>query len=427
MKTAYLSKCGRGKYSTLLKRPAINNNDALKAVLPIVNEVKSGGISAALKYASIFDSIPNKGFRISKEEMRNAGKRISDDLKESIDTAYRNIYAFHIKQKPAGYSVETMEGVVCSREFRPIENAGLYIPGGTAPLFSTLLMLAIPAGIAGCGRIALFSPAKEGMVSDALLYAASICGIDEFYAIGGAQAIALMAYGDKNFAPVNKIFGPGNSYVTAAKMIVSTDPDGCAIDMPAGPSEVLIIADRFANPEFVAADFLSQAEHGPDSQSVLVTNSIEFADAVKKEIKLQSALLDRREFIQKSLKSSLIVITDTIDEAIEFSNRYAPEHLIMNFRNAEKKKAKVINAGSVFIGPFSPESAGDYASGTNHSLPTYGYAKSYSGVTVEQFMKSVSFQNLSRQGLKGLAKSIITMAEEEKLSAHANAVKVRLK
>lgn len=427
MKTVYLNKTSVKKYSSLLKRPAINNEEVIKTVMPIVNEVKKYGLKAALKYASKYDGIPEKSFRIGFNEIRNAEKRISEELKRSINTAFKNISAFHIRQKPEGYSVETMKGVKCSREFRAIESVGLYIPGGTAPLFSTLLMLAIPAKIAGCKRIVLFSPAKGGKIADALLYAASICGIEEFYAIGGAQAVALMAYGDKKIPPVNKIFGPGNRYVTGAKILVSSDPEGCATDMPAGPSEVLIIADKNADPAFVAADLLSQAEHGPDSQAVLVTDSTGLAEAVKKEIKRQVKSLPRKDFVRESLRNSLIVITGSLQEGIRFSNNYAPEHLIMNFRNAEKMTGEIINAGSVFVGPFSPESAGDYSSGTNHSLPTYGYARSYSGVTVEQFMKSLSFQNLSREGLKGLAESIIAMADEEHLKAHANAVKVRLK
>lgn len=427
MKTVYLNKTSVKKYSSLLKRPAINHEEVIKTVMPIVNEVKKYGLKAALKYASKYDGIPEKGFRIGLDEIRNAEKRVSNELKRSINTAFKNISAFHIRQKPEGYSVETMKGVKCSREFRAIESVGLYIPGGTAPLFSTLLMLAIPAKIAGCKRIVLFSPAKGGKIADALLYTASICGIEEFYAIGGAQAVALMAYGGKKIPPVNKIFGPGNRFVTGAKILVSSDPEGCAIDMPAGPSEVLIIADKYADPAFVAADLLSQAEHGPDSQAVLVTDSKGLAEAVKMEIKRQVQSLPRKDFVRESLKNSLIIITGSLQEGIRFSNNYAPEHLIMNFRNAEKMTGEIINAGSVFVGPFSPESAGDYSSGTNHSLPTYGYARSYSGVTVEQFMKSLSFQYLSREGLKGLAESIIAMADEEQLIAHANAVKVRLK
>jgi len=320
-----------------------------------------------------------------------------------------------------------MNGVICSREFRAIENVGLYIPGGNAVLPSTMLMLGIPAMLAGCKRVVVCSPAKNGLVNNALLFAAKICGIKEFYKIGGAQAIGLMAYGDEQIPKVDKIFGPGNQFVTAAKLLVSIDSDACAIDMPAGPSEVLVIADENSNSKFIAADLLSQAEHGIDSQVILLTTSDKLANDVLKEIEIQISQLPRNIFVGKSLEHSFILIVNKIDEAIDFSNQYAPEHLILNLQNAEDYKDKIINAGSVFLGEYSPESVGDYASGTNHSLPTYGFAKSFGGVTVESFMKSMTFQKLTKEGLINISSTVETLAEIENLTAHKNAVSIRIK
>ena len=426
MKTYELKNINRTVYNRLLERSAIETGKSIEAAAPVLYEVKKNGLQGALKYAFMFDGAFERNIKVTSAEIAKAGSNLSPELKNAIKSAYKNIYKFHIAQKPKSLLVETMPGIVCRREFRAIENVGLYIPGGSAVLFSTLLMLAIPAKIAGCKRIAVCSPAKNGVIAEELLYTAKLCGISEFYKIGGAQAIALMAYGDKELPKVDKIFGPGNQYVTAAKTLVSIDRNGCAIDMPAGPSEVLVIADKYANPAFAAADMLSQAEHGTDSQALLVTDSIQFARRVEKEIVLQSRNLNREKEINASLSKSFILVVPSIEEAIEFSNDYAPEHLILNVKNASMLIGKVINAGSVFIGPYSPESAGDYASGTNHSLPTYGYAKAYSGVNVEQFMKSVSFQKISKKGLKNLSKTIITMALAEQLTAHAQAVKVRL-
>lgn len=427
MRTYNIKDLNEKRYKNLLKRPAIDDLKSFDAVAPILEEVKRYGLKGALKYARTLDGFAGNNIRVSRSEMKVAGNKVSPELKKAILTAYKNIYKFHTLQIPRGYSVETMPGIICSREFRAVENVGLYIPGGNAVLFSTLLMLAIPAKLAGCKRVVVCSPSKDGKIADELLYTASVCGIKEFYKIGGAQAVALMAYGSEKITKVNKIFGPGNRYVTAAKTLVSIDRDGCAIDMPAGPSEVLVIADKSANPAFAAADLLSQAEHGHDSQAILITTGSGIAEEIKNEIIRQFALLPRKKEMKSSLKNSFILISPSIKEAIKFSNNYAPEHLILNVNNPDKYKNEIINAGSVFTGAYSTESAGDYASGTNHSLPTYGYAKTYSGVNVEQFMKSITFQKLSLKGLKNISKTIITMAETEKLQAHAEAVKVRLK
>jgi histidinol dehydrogenase len=401
---------------------------AFAAVSPVLKDIKANGLKAALKYAARFDGFPEDGMlKVEESEFAAAEERLDDETKSALKKAAANIEAFHLKQKPGSYSAETMPGVICKREYRPIESVGLYIPGGSAVLPSTMLMLAIPARIAGCRRIVACSPAKNNKVNDALLYAAKLTGVTEFYKIGGAQAIGLMAYGGDQIERVSKIFGPGNQYVTAAKLLVSIDLSGCAIDMPAGPSEVLVIADAFANPAFIAADLLSQAEHGRDSQAVFVTDSDELADRVIRETERQMNLLPRKELAEGAIENSFVLTVPDIKSAIDFSNSYAPEHLILHLEEAEKYTAEIINAGSVFLGQYSPESAGDYASGTNHSLPTYGYARSFGGVTVESFMKSVTFQMLSEEGLQGIAPVIEKMAEIESLTAHKNAVTIRLK
>ena len=324
-------------------------------------------------------------------------------------------------------NIETVNGVKCSREFKAVENVGLYIPGGSAMLPSTMLMLGIPAKIAGCKRVVAVSPVKGKEVNHPLLYAAKLCGINEFYKIGGAQAISLLAYGDISIPKVYKIFGPGNQFVTAAKMLVSIDPDGCSIDMIAGPSEVLIIADENADSSFVAADLLSQAEHGIDSQVVLISNSENKINEIYAELNIQLKALPRKDLAERSIGASFSLLVKDLDEAIKFSNNYAPEHLILNVKNSDKIKAQIQNAGSVFIGNYSPESAGDYASGTNHSLPTSGFAKSFGGITVESFMKSITFQELSKEGLANISNTIETLAETEGLFAHKNAVSIRFK
>ena len=425
MKRYYYSKLGNAQLLTLTKRPAIDFSNTFKVVKPILNDVKSNGLNAALSYAKKFDGLDSRNLVVKKDEIGRAKKSLPKKVKKAIDDAYNNIIKFHLKQFPKSYNVEITSGVACSREFRAIENVGLYIPGGTAVLPSTMLMLGIPAQISGCKRVVVCSPSKEGKVNDALFYAANMCGIKEFYKIGGAQAIALMAYGNKKIPKVSKIFGPGNQYVTVAKLLVSIDPEGCSIDMPAGPSELLIIADESANPAFVAADLLSQAEHGIDSHVILVTNSFDLEKKVQKEIGNQIKALPRGKIASASLKNSFALIVENVSQGIEFSNLYAPEHLILNVKNPAKYKAKIKNAGSVFLGNYSPESAGDYASGTNHSLPTYGFAKSFGGVTVESFMKSVTFQSLSKRGLKNISETVQTLAETEDLIAHRNAVKVR--
>ncbi|MCX6151376.1 MAG: histidinol dehydrogenase [Ignavibacteriales bacterium] len=427
MKTYELKNLNPEEREKLLKRPAINLDDTLSIVKPILSDIKENGLQAALKYAELYDGFSSDDILVSTKEFESAEINLDEKIKDAIKSAARNIEFFHRNQIPKDYEVEMMPGVRCSREFRAIQNVGLYIPGGNAVLPSTMLMLGIPAKLAGCKRIVVCSPAKDGKINNALLFAAKLIGINEFYKLGGAQAIGLMAYGDANFKKVDKIFGPGNQYVTAAKLLVSIDLSGCTIDMPAGPSEVLIIADESANPAFIAADLLSQAEHGSDSQVILISNSSLIIQQVQVEIAEQIKGLSRQKFAADSLNSSFSLLVENIDDAFLFSNEYAPEHLILHINMAENYKMNVINAGSIFLGEYSPESAGDYASGTNHSLPTYGYAKSISGVSVENFMKSISFQKLTRRGLKGLANTVETLAEVEMLGAHKNAVTIRIK
>jgi len=427
MKIFELNKLSKVEIASLAKRPAIDFSKAFGVVKPMLEDIKRNGLSSALAYAKQFDNFSGENILVSEDEFSSAEKNLSSEIKSAILTAANNIRAFHEKQTPKAYEVETMQGVICSREFRAIENVGLYIPGGSAILPSTMLMLGIPASIAGCKRVVACSPAKDGKISDVLLFAAKICGVKEFYKLGGAQAIALMAFGCKEVGKVDKIFGPGNQFVTAAKLLTSIDIEGCAIDMPAGPSEVLVIADDNANAAFVASDLLSQAEHGTDSQVVLLAFSTTFAESVVVEVEKQLHDLPRKDIASQSLNNSFILICDNHDEAISFSNNYAPEHLILHLENAESYKDIITNAGSVFLGAYSPESVGDYASGTNHSLPTYGYAKSFSGGSVESFMKSITFQQLTKEGLKCIAPTVTILAETEMLSAHKNAVTIRLK
>jgi histidinol dehydrogenase len=426
MKTYELNKISKNELKKIFSRPSISNDDAIEIVHPIVNEIKNKGLKAALSYAGKFDGFSGKSIFVSKKEFNSAEKQLDKKVKNALITASKNIEKFHSKQFPKSYEVETTKGIKCRREFRAIENVGLYIPGGTAVLPSTMLMLSIPAKIAGCKRVVAVTPAKD-LIHPAVLFAAKINNVDEVLKIGGAQAIALLAYGETEFNKVDKIFGPGNKYVTAAKTLVSIDPEGCPIDMPAGPSELLIIADENAEADFIAADILSQAEHGTDSQIILITTSVCLAQRVELEIVKQLEQLDRKIFAQGALDNSSTIIVKNIDEAIKLSNIYAPEHLILNINSAEKYINQIQNAGSVFLGKYSAESIGDYASGTNHSLPTYGYSRSISGVTVEAFMKSVSFQKVSQGGLNRIAQTVIELAETEKLDAHANAVKIRIK
>lgn len=426
MKTYLAKSLSDKKLLGLFTRPAGDDESIAESVKGILKEIKKSGDKAVINFAKKYDGHFGRKLLVDRNEIYTVAEKINPELKQAIVTAAKNIKKFHEQQKPKSYSLETMPGVRCERKYLPIENVGLYIPGGSAVLFSTMLMLGIPAKLAGCKRLVVCSPIKEKLQPE-LAYAAKLIGVDEFYSIGGAQAIGMMAYGTNSVYKVDKIFGPGNQYVTTAKTFVSNDPKGCLIDMPAGPSEVLVIADDKADASFVAADLLSQAEHGSDSQVILLTTSEKLAKEVVKEVDLQIKELPRNKTAKACLKNSFILIVDSVEEAIALSNDYAPEHLIINVANAEKYLSKIQNAGSVFVGEFSPESAGDYASGTNHSLPTYGYAKAIGGVSVESFMKTITFQKLSKKGLKNISDTVIKMAEAEKLDAHANAVKVRLK
>jgi histidinol dehydrogenase len=426
MRYYYLNKLSQDETALLIKRPAIDLEKTLDIVKPILNNIKVKGLKAALDYAKQFDGFDSEEVLVTKKEFDEAEIKLDGRIKSALITAFNNIEKFHLKQFPEKYETETMAGINCCREFRAIENVGLYIPGGSAVLPSTMLMLGIPSKIAGNPRVIACSPSKNNKINLPLLFAAKLCGIEEFCKLGGAQAVGLMAYGDNNVLKVNKIFGPGNQYVTAAKLLVSIDPEGCSIDMPAGPSEVLVIADSTANPSFVAADLLSQAEHGADSQVVLITTTLGMANDIELELVNQLEQLPRKSIASKALENSFVLITEDIIKAIEFSNKYAPEHLIINVKEPENYVRNILNAGSVFLGQYSPESAGDYASGTNHSLPTYGYTKTYSGVSVESFMKSITFQNLTREGLTNISGTVETLAEVEGLLAHKNAVHIRL-
>jgi len=410
----------------LCKRPLLNNANLEIPVRNILKRVKSGGDKALVEYAALFDKVTLSEIKVPDTELKESAAAIPGELKRAIKLAMKNIEKFHQLQIISEDPVETLPGVKCWRKSIPFDIVGLYIPGGSAPLFSTVLMLAIPAKIAGCSRVILCTPpAADGKVNPLILYAANLTGITEIYKTGGAQAIAAMAYGTETVPRVSKIFGPGNQYVMKAKELVQSE--GIAIDMPAGPSEVLIIADSKADPIYVAADLLSQAEHGPDSQVVLLTDSSELMADVKRELGEQLPKLPRKSIAGHALLNSISVLFSDLEECMEFSNLYAPEHLIINTVNAKNLADRVVNAGSVFIGKYSCESAGDYASGTNHTLPTNGYAKAFSGVSVESFIKKVSFQELTRKGLENIGAAIELMAEAENLAGHANAVTVRLK
>ena len=423
MKKVQLINISDTEYKQLLKRPAINFDKVYDSVKEILANVKREGDSAVLNYCKKFDSFVGDILLIGQSEIAESEEKVLPAVKGAIETAAENILKFHKEQLSEPYKIETMPGVKCSREYRPIESVGLYIPGGTAVLPSTMLMLGLPAKIAGCKRIVACTPVGNEGISPVVLYAAKVCGIQEIYSVGGAQAIGMLAYGTESVQKVDKIFGPGNQYVTTAKSLVSIDPDGCAIDMPAGPSEVLIIADEYSNPRYIAADMLSQAEHGYDSQAVCIATSSEILEKIESEITLQLENLPRKQFASESIKNSLLIDASDINTCLRFSNNYAPEHLIIHTDNAIDLKDKIINAGSVFIGKYSPESVGDYASGTNHSLPTYGYAKAYSGVNVMDYMKAITFQELSREGLINISETVITLAETEELLAHAKACK----
>jgi len=409
-----------------LARPVFKTKEINKIVKPILRKVKRNGDKALLKFAMEYDHVELESLFPSEVEIQAALAAISPELKAAINVAKTNIERFHMAQATPELVDEVMPGVICRRKSVPIQKVGLYIPGGTAPLFSTVLMLGIPAVLAGCKEIVLCSPPnKEGKIHPAILYTANLIGITKIVKVGGAQAIAAMTFGTESVPKVDKIFGPGNQFVTAAKQTATKY--GVAIDMPAGPSEVLVYADETAIPAFVAADLLSQAEHGVDSQVILVTDSEKFAQRVIKEIDAQLDVLPRKDLAKKALSNSRAVIIDDMETALELINYYAPEHLIISVSNEDEAVDGIYNAGSVFVGNYTPESAGDYASGTNHTLPTYGYARNYSGVSLDSFLKKMTYQKISPEGLKNLGPTIEVMAENELLQAHKNAVSIRLK
>jgi histidinol dehydrogenase len=415
----------RSEWPSLLSRPVFDPSVLEKKTRKILNKVKKDGDKAVKKFTKEFDGVKTKNIIVTAAELNDAVKAVPLELKQAIQTAKNNIEKFHAAQLQSTQYIETMPGVRCWRSSVAIEKVGLYIPGGSAPLFSTVLMLGIPAKMAGCKEIVLCSPPGEnGNLHPAVLVAAAEVGVTKIIRAGGVQAIAAMAYGTQAVPRVSKIFGPGNQYVNCAKQLVQAD--GIAIDMPAGPSEVCVLADDTADAGFIAADLLSQAEHGADSQVIMVTCSASLIEKVREQIKQQVEALPRKKIVLEALQNSRIFLLKTISEAIELINEYAPEHLIISCENDELIAERVINAGSVFLGNYSPESAGDYASGTNHALPTNGYAKSYSGVSIDSFVKKITYQKLTKEGIKNIGQTIIKMAEAEGLQAHANAVAIRL-
>ena len=416
----------RKDWAEILKRPVLNMETLRGTVCEVLERVKLEGDKAVLEYEERFDKVKLESLAVTEAEMKEAEENVPIELKVAILLAQRNIYTFHKKQKFETKKVETMEGVTCWQKAVGIEKVGLYIPGGTAPLFSTVLMLAVPARVAGCKEIVLCTPPnKEGKINPAILYAAQVSGVSKIFKAGGVQAIGAMAYGTESVPKVYKIFGPGNQYVMAAKQQVSLHE--VAIDMPAGPSEVEVIADETANPAFVAADLLSQAEHGVDSQVVLITTSEKLMEEVEYEVQHQLSRLPRWEIAEKALANSKLILVKDMEEAIAMTNEYAPEHLIIETKNYMELAEKVVNAGSVFLGSLTPESAGDYASGTNHTLPTNGYAKAYSGVSLDSFIRKITFQEITREGIQNVGPAIEVMAANEQLDAHKNAVTIRLK
>ena len=420
-----ISNPDKSQWQEILKRPVMNTENLFDTVRSVIDRVKEEGDRAVLDYEEKFDKVVLASLAVSEEEQQEAENLVSEDLKAAIRLAKQNIETFHAAQRFEGKKVQTQPGVTCWQKAVAIEKVGLYIPGGTAPLFSTVLMLAVPARIAGCKEIVLCTPpGRDGKVHPAVLFAATVAGVNRIFKAGGIQAIAAMAYGTESVPKVYKIFGPGNQYVTAAKQLVSLRD--VAIDMPAGPSEVEVLADETANPIFVAADLLSQAEHGVDSQAILITTSVELQQAVKVEVERQLALLPRKEIAEKSLANSKLIVVDSMTEAIELTNAYAPEHLIIETEDYLSVAERIVNAGSVFLGSLTPESAGDYASGTNHTLPTNGYAKAYSGVSLDSFIRKITFQEIKPEGLNIIGPAIELMAANEQLDAHKNAVSVRL-
>ena len=415
----------RSQWNEILKRPVLETENLFDTVRNIINRVRAGGDRVVMECEAVFDKAELTSLAVTSAEIEEAEKEVPIELKAAIYLAKRNIETFHSAQRFEGKKVDTMEGVTCWQKAVAIEKVGLYIPGGTAPLFSTVLMLAIPAKIAGCKEIVLCTPPdKNGKVHPAILFAARLAGVSKIFKVGGVQAIAAMAYGTESIPKVYKIFGPGNQYVTAAKQLVSLRD--VAIDMPAGPSEVEVLADESANPVFVAADLLSQAEHGVDSQAMLVTTSDKLQTEVVYEVERQLGYLTRRDIAEKSLANSKLILVKDMEEALELTNAYAPEHLIIETKDYMEVAGQIVNAGSVFLGAFSPESAGDYASGTNHTLPTNGYAKAYSGVSLDSFIRKITFQEILPSGMSAIGPAIEVMAANEHLDAHKNAVTVRL-
>lgn len=423
MKTLIWNNLDQQQRRQAMQRPAIGSSKTIQAAVDEIRElVLSQGDAALFQLNERFDKVKLTQLKVSKQQIAEAADRIAPPLKQAIQTAQRNIATFHQAQKPQPVDLETQAGVRCQVLTRSINKVGLYIPGGSAPLFSTVLMLATPAKIAGCRQIILCSPPP---IADEILYAASLCGVETIYQVGGAQAVMAMAFGTESIPKVDKIFGPGNAFVTEAKRQVSQDPNGAAIDMQAGPSEVLVIADEFANPEFVAADLLSQAEHGADSQVILVTTSETLAQQTELAIQRQLAQLPRAETAEKALSHSRIILAQDLAQCVEISNDYAPEHLIVQVKEARALLPQLDNAGSIFLGAYSPESMGDYASGTNHVLPTYGYSKTSSSLGLADFSKRMTVQELTPQGFLDLAQTVELMAEAEQLQAHKNAVTLR--
>lgn len=415
----------KSKWDSLTQRPYTENNSVVDSVKEIFKNVKKNGDRSLIDYTLKFDNVKIDKLKVSENLINDSEFKISSNLKKAIDLSYNNIYKFHSSQLQKKNIIEVQKGINCWQEKRPINNVGLYIPGGSAPLFSTVLMLGIPSLIANCSnRILCTPPNFKNEIAPEILYACKVCGISNIFKVGGAQAIAAMTFGTESIPKIDKIFGPGNQYVTEAKKYSMNY--GLSIDMPAGPSELLVLADDSANPKYVASDLLSQAEHGIDSQVILVSNSKALIDKVSKEIKIQKEDLSRKEIITKSLENSKSILFDSIDDSIDFINEYAPEHYIINTSNEEYCISKLSNAGSVFIGNFTPESAGDYASGTNHTLPTNGYAKQYSGVNTDSFLKTISFQKISKSGLMSISNAIETMALSEGLDAHKQAVSIRI-
>ena len=415
----------RGQWAALTERAMTDDAVIEERVTGIIARVRDSGDRALAELAAEIDSVDlSAGIEVSAEEIASASQEVSDELKQAIADAYDNIYAFHSAQKFESVDMQTSPGVRCVQRPMPIQRVGLYIPGGSAPLFSTVLMLAVPAKVAGCPELILCTPCgKDGKVASAVLYAASFCGVDRIFKIGGAQAVAAMAYGTETVPCVHKIFGPGNRYVTKAKEIVSRK---VAIDMPAGPSEVLVMADESAIPAFVAADLLSQAEHGPDSQVILVCPDETVADKVEVEVQSQLDALPRKETALKALDNSRVIVITSLDEQIDFVNAYAAEHLIISMNDPWAVAERITAAGSVFVGNYTPESAGDYASGTNHTLPTSGWARSMSGVNLDSFIRKITYQEITQDGIRTLGKTIVTMAQAEGLDAHANAAMIRI-